>query len=385
MTDQTPAIPKGWKMTTLGEMLGIKNGKSRPDDGETYPVYGGNGVLGYSDEYNIDEKIIIVGRVGAYCGSIFLENEKFWLSDNALGVLPKENSNIDFLYYLLKKTNLNKQAIGGAQPLLTQGVINQIEVLVPEDKEEQRAIAAVLASLDDKIELLREQNKVLDATAQAVFKEWFVIFNFPDATGKMIDSELGEIPEGWRVDSLSKIAVFLNGLALQKFPPESTTEYLPVIKIRELSAGVSAQTDRASARLDKKYIVEDGDVLFSWSGSLVVDIWKYGKGALNQHLFKVTSEDFPKWFYFHWTKEHLASFQQTAIAKAVTMGHIQRHHLDDALVVIPDEKFLKIADKVFAPMLDKFINNNSQIQALSILRDALLSKLMKGEIRVAGV
>ncbi|MBU4368465.1 restriction endonuclease subunit S, partial [Patescibacteria group bacterium] len=187
MADETSTIPKGWKITTLGEVLDIRNGKSRPQDGNKYPVYGGNGVLGYADEYNINEEIIIVGRVGAYCGCIYFEKNKFWLSDNALGVLANENSNIKFLYYLLKRLNLNKQAIGGAQPLLTQGVINQIEVLTPEKVEEQRAIAAVLSSLDDKIELLREQNKTLEATAQAIFKEWFVNYHFP-GVGKMVDS-----------------------------------------------------------------------------------------------------------------------------------------------------------------------------------------------------
>lgn len=192
-------------------------------------------------------------------------------NQSCYGLRAKENSENNFLYYLLKQNiqQIKKNVHGAVFDTITREIFDQIEIIFPL-LPEQRAIAAVLSSLDDKIELLREQNKTLEATAQAIFKEWFVKFNFPvefevkseklkmkslgykDAGGKMINSELGKIPEGWRIGSLSNIANFLNGLALQKFPPESLTEYLPVIKIRELSAGISAQTDRASAKLDKK-------------------------------------------------------------------------------------------------------------------------------------
>ena len=407
MADQTTTIPKGWKMTTLGEVAEIIMGQS--PSGESYnqnkdglPFY--QGITEFGDKYvdiktytNQPTKIIeensILFSVRAPVGKINFTKHKACIGRGNAG-LKMKNGQQDFLYFLLKKYEkaFLSNTTGTVFDSISGGQLRGFEILIPEDREEQRAIASVLSSLDDKIELLREENKTLEAIAQAIFKEWFVNFNFPNkegkpykaSGGKMIDSELGEIPEGWRVDSLSNIADFLNGLALQKFPPESLTEYLPVIKIRELSTGVSVQTDRASARLDKKYIVEDGDILFSWSGSLVVDVWKYGKGALNQHLFKVTSKDYPKWFYYYWTKEHLASFQQIATAKAVTMGHIQRHHLDYALVLIPGDNFLQTANAVFEPMLNKFINNNSQIQTLSTLRDTLLPKLMKGEIRVKG-
>ena len=320
---------------------------------------------------------------------ILENNEVGFGSTEYIVIREKENlSDKKFLYYFSISPRFRETAIkamtgtSGRQRVQTDLLVNKIFYLPP--ILEQRAIAAVLSSLDDKIELLCEQNKTLEATAQAIFKEWFVNFNFSGTTGKMIDSELGKIPEGWRVGKLSEIANFIKGLALQKYPPESSTEYLPVIKIKELNTEISEQTDKASTSLDKKYIVEDGDVLFSWSGSLIVDIWKHGRGALNQHLFKVTSDEFPKWFYFYWTKEHLPSFQQVATAKAVTMGHIKRHHLDDALVAIPNDRFMKVADAIFAPLLEKFINNNTQIQTLSVLRDALLPRLVKGEVRAEG-
>lgn len=407
MNNQTSKIPKGWKMTTLGKMADVNPTESL-SMGTMAKYVAMESLSPFTRKISKFELKEFAGGMKFKNGDTLLaritpclENGKTSyvdvLNNNEVGfgsteyivIREKENlSDKKYLYYFSIFPRFRETAIklmtgtSGRSRVQTNSLVNELFLFPP--YLEQCAIASILSSLDDKIELLREQNKTLEATTQVIFKEWFMNFNFPDTNGKMIDSEFGQIPEGWRVDSLSKIAVFLNGLALQKFPPESTTEYLPVIKIRELSSGVSTQTDRASAKLDKKYIVEDGDILFSWSGSLVVDVWKYGKGALNQHLFKVTSEHFPKWFYYHWTKEHLSSFQQIATAKAVTMGHIQRHHLDDALVVIPDEKFLKIADDVFSPLMDKFISNNSQIQTLSSLRDTILPKLMKGEIQVEG-
>lgn len=257
--------------------------------------------------------------------------------------------------------------------------------------EEQAEIANILKSLDDKIELNRKQNRTLEAIAQALYKHWFVDFEFPDENGNpykssggaLQPSELGEIPVGWSIKPLDQVADYLNGLALQKFPPESDTDYLPVIKIRELKQGISANSDRASTKLDPKYIVEDGDVLFSWSGSLEVDIWCGGRGALNQHLFKVTSATHPKWLYLLWTKHHLRAFQAVAADKATTMGHIQRSHLSEALTAIPRDEQLAEMSTTFEPIIEKIILNRIEARTLAKTRDTLLPKLMSGELRVA--
>ncbi|HPB92934.1 MAG TPA: restriction endonuclease subunit S, partial [Anaerohalosphaeraceae bacterium] len=233
---------------------------------------------------------------------------------------------------------------------------------------------------DDKIELLRRQNKTLEAIAQAIFKEWFVKFKVKGEQLKL-NPKTG-LPEGWTQKGLDEIADFLNGLALQKYPPENEEDVLPVVKIRELKSGITDQTDKASKRINPEYIVDNGDVLFSWSGSLEVVLWSYGKGALNQHLFKVTSKKYPKWFYYYWIMEHLPFFKSIAEAKATTMGHIQRHHLAEAKVAIPHNDFMTFANSKIKPVFEHIVLNNSQIQTLSKLRDTLLPKLMKGEIRV---
>lgn len=271
--------------------------------------------------------------------------------------------------------------------------------------EDQRAIAHILGSLDDKIELNRKQSETLEAMARALFKSWFVDFEpvraklegrwqrdqslpglpahfydlFPDS---MKESELGEIPEGWEMRSLDSIANYLNGLALQKFPPESDDEFLPVIKIAQLRAGNANGADRASARIKPEYVIVDGDVLFSWSGSLEVEVWNGGRGALNQHLFKVMSDAVPKWFYFFATRHHLQNFRAIAADKATTMGHIQRKHLTDARIAVAPPEGMKAFDSAIAPLFDQLVSNAQQSRSLAQLRDTLLPKLISGELRV---
>ena len=236
---------------------------------------------------------------------------------------------------------------------------------------EQQAIVAVLSSFDDKIELLRAENQTLEQMGQELFKEQFGKWKVGD-----------ELPEGWRVGKLSEIADFLNGLPLQKYPANEWEESLPVIKIREMKSWITDQTGRASVDIDQKYIVQDWDVLFSRSGSLELVFWEYWPWALNQHLFKVTSSNYPKRFYYYWILYHLSEFRVIANTKATTMGHIQRGHLDLAKVTIPDSESLIAFDKVMSKIIQKLLDNKGQIQTLSATRDQLLPKLMSGEVRV---
>ncbi|MBS4149223.1 restriction endonuclease subunit S [Pseudomonas balearica] len=276
--------------------------------------------------------------------------------------------------------------------------IPSFELNIP-PREEQTKIAGLLGSLDDRITLLRETNATLEAIAQALFKSWFVDFDpvrakaegrqpegMDAATGALFpdsfeESELGSVPKGWTVRSLDSIADYLNGLALQKFPP-SEDSWLPVIKIAQLRKGDTVGADRAGRNIKPEYVIQNGDVLFSWSGSLEVVIWCGGEGALNQHLFKVTSTEFPKWFYYLWTRHHLPDFQQTAASKATTMGHIQRKHLTEAKVVVPPAEVIQEAGSFIAPLLDRWLSNAEQVQTLTQLRDTLLPRLISGQLRL---
>lgn len=278
-------------------------------------------------------------------------------------------------YYLLakpvKELLLTFASTGATRKALTKGMLEEFEISIPA-LPTQTLIASILSSLDDKIELNRRMNQTLEQMAQALFNHYFVD-----------NIDVDNLPEGWSISSLDKIAIFLNGIALQRFRPKNEIDFLPVIKIKELKNGLSASTEKADKNIHEQYIIDDGDVLFSWSGSLEVDLWCEGKGALNQHLFKVSSDEFPKWFYYLWTKEHLQSFKNTAASKATTMGHIQRHHLTEALVYVPQRDYLKNMGRPIESIIENIISNRKQIRTLTIIRDTLLPKLMSGEIDVS--
>lgn len=299
----------------------------------------------------------------------------------------EEVSDNDFVYYLTKtplfRDTAIKSMVGSSGRQRAQmDVLENLKMLVPKDISDQRRIASILSSLDRKIELNNKINADLEEMAQTIFKNWFVDFE-PFKDGKFVDSELGMIPEGWKVGRLTEIASYMNGLAMQKCPPENNEDSLPVLKIKELGQGFcGTDSDRCSCNIKDECKIHNGDVIFSWSGTLLVDVWCGGDCGLNQHLFKVTSKDYPKWFYYYWTKHHLQEFIHIAKDKAVTMGHIKRGHLEEALVAIPDNDSMEKAHELFEPILSKMISLRLESSRLSLLRDTLLPRLMSGEIEV---
>lgn len=194
----------------------------------------------------------------------------------------------------------------------------------------------------------------------------------------------GELPEGWTNGSLLDIANYLNGLAMQKYRPAEGETGLPVLKIKELRQGsCDASSELCSPSIKPEYIIHDGDVVFSWSGSLLVDLWCGGTCGLNQHLFKVTSEKYPKWFYYAWTAHHLARFVAIAADKATTMGHIKREELAKAEVAIPDAASMERIGGILRPMYDLIISNRIENRKLAALRDTILPQLMSGEMDIS--
>ena len=256
-----------------------------------------------------------------------------------------------FLSYVVNSVgvqHIEYHLVGAVQQHFNVGSARSLEFGLPEITE-QDLIVELLGSIDDKIDLNRRMNETLEAMARAIFKDWFVDFAptrakaegrvpylapelwgvFPDAL-----NEEGR-PVGWESKPLDEIAEFLNGLALQKFPALDPDDSLPVIKIAELRGGIKVKSSRASREVPEKYVVKDGDFLFSWSGSLLAKFWTEGEGALNQHLFKVSSDRYPAWFFSQWVRHHLEEFQAIAASKATTMGHIQRGHLKEAMTNCP--------------------------------------------------
>lgn len=372
-----------WKEDVLGSVLEVKYGKDHKKlaDGQ-YPVYGSGGLMRYVDSKLYDGPSILIPRKGTLNNIMFVESP-FWTVDTMFwSIINTDKVDPKFLFYSICKRDFASMNVGSAVPSMTVNILNDIQISYPKNIEDQRRIASILSSLDRKIELNSKINADLEEMAQAIFKNWFVDFE-PFKDGKFVDSELGMIPEGWKVGRLTEIASYMNGLAMQKFPPENNEDSLPVLKIKELGQGFcGTDSDRCSCNIKDECKIHNGDVIFSWSGTLLVDVWCGGDCGLNQHLFKVTSKDYPKWFYYYWTKHHLQEFIHIAKDKAVTMGHIKRGHLEEAMVAIPDNDSMEKAHELFEPILSKMISLRLENSRLSTLRDTLLPRLMSGELEV---
>ena len=323
-----------------------------------------------------------------------------WNVARAVGVVPlKEDVDKRWLTFALRSQPsqdfIETHANTTVQPTFNLRDLARLPIPMPPDNVRLPA-SELLSALDDKIALNRRMNETLEAMAQALFKDWFVDFGptrakiegrdpylAPEIWGLFPDSLDGEAkPVGWEIKPLDKIAEFLNGLALQKFPALDPEDSLPVIKIAELRGGITGKSNRASHAIPEEYIVKDGDFLFSWSGSLMAKFWTEGEGALNQHLFKVTSDRYPEWFFSQWVRHHLEEFQAIAASKATTMGHIQRGHLKEAMTNCPPDDLLSILGRTAGPLVEHIINNERENRTLAQTRDLLLPKLMSGEIRV---
>ena len=310
----------------------------------------------------------------------------------------KNETNPEFLYYFAISPDFRKRAIEcmegtSGRQRVNENTLETLELPIPEPQT-QKSIAAILSALDKKIALNKQINARLEEMAKTLYDYWFVQFDFPDANGKPYKSSGGdmvfdetlkrEIPKGWEVKSLWKVAEYFNGLALQKYRPENEfDDFLPVIKIREMNEGVSLNTERAKTNIPKEAIIDDGDILFSWSATLEIKIWSQGKGALNQHIFKVTSSEYPKYFFYFELLNYLKHFKMIADLRKTTMGHITQDHLKQAYICIPSQLLLEKMEKIVTPIFQKMLITQKQNHQLTQLRDFLLPMLMNGQVSVA--
>ena len=308
-------------------------------------------------------------------------------------IVNKDIVDVDYLYYYLKYHIAEIEALGTGTTFkeVSKASMEKYTVSLP-DLEEQKKVSSILSALDAKISLNRQINQNLEALARQLYDYWFVQFDFPDANGKPYKSSGGkmvynpilkrEIPDGWHCGNLYEIAKFTNGLACQKYRPESNEESLRVIKIREMHEGFSKDTEFVTSNIPETVKVYNGDVLFSWSASLEVMLWAKGAGGLNQHIFKVTSaNDFPKSFYYYQLLNYVSLFKQMAEARKTTMGHITQDHLEQSRIAIPDSKEITYQlEGNLAPIFEAIINNESEISSLTKQRDELLPLLMNGQV-----
>ena len=319
---------------------------------------------------------ILISNIRPYFKKIWLADKSGGCSNDVLVVRANEKISNRFLYYVLSSDNFFDYAVGTSKgtkmPRGDKKAIMKYKVPIY-SLVEQEKIAEVLRAFDKKIILNKQINHHLEQMAQAIFKSWFVDF---EPFG-------GVKPSDWETANLTDIAEYLNGLAMQKYRPVDDEESLPVLKIKELRQGTfDSSSDLCSANIKSQYIIQDGDVIFSWSGSLLVDFWTGGTGGLNQHLFKVSSQKYDKWFYYSWTKYYLEEFIAIAADKATTMGHITRRSLEKAKILIPNDHDYKSIGLLLAPTYNQIISNRIENRRLMEVRNSLLPKLLSREIPV---
>jgi type I restriction enzyme S subunit len=337
------------------------------------------------------------------------ENEEistYLFSGDVLKAVPlkPDDFSTEYLYNIYRVEKYRRKVAYGDTGTTVRRVSNDnfAEQLVPlPDLKTQESINEVISLIDQQIENNKFLAKNLETLAQSILRSWFVDFEpvhakargekpfgMDEETAALFpnsfeESEIGLIPISWQTKPLDEMCTYLNGLALQKYPASSLEDSLPVIKISQLKSGDISKADRASSSIKDKYIIQNGDILFSWSATLEVEHWVSGPGALNQHLFKVTGNDIPDWLAYLATKDSLPKFREIAREKATSMGHIQRTHLTDEKYAIPKRELLDRISTVISPLINQKIELLVANGHLRELRTVVLSELISGNSRLS--
>ena len=420
---------EGWQETTIGEFCPFSYGKSLPkkirDNQGKVPVFGSNGIVGYHSEHVVNDRGVIIGRKGTV-GTVTFSSTPFWPIDTTFYISEDSHRNLRYTFYLLKSLNMEEMNADSAVPGLNRNAAHARKIKIP-PLSEQKAIAHILGSLDEKIELNRRMNETLEAMAQALFKSWFIDFDpvidnalaagnvipdkfkekaairqgLGDGRKSLSDDirqlfpsefeyteEMGWIPKEWKIQSLYGIATFINGTAYKNFNFTDEPGALPIVKIAEIKNGISSQTKFTKTALAAKYRINDGDILFSWSGnpdtSIDTFIWTGGEAWLNQHIFKVllkSNED--RSFVYYQLKNLRTKFAEIARNKQTTgLGHVTAQDMKNIYVIKCPEAILYFFNNHADLFFNRYYSNLMVIKNQSRLRDTLLYALLQGKIRV---
>lgn len=361
----------GWKNVHLSDCLTLGNGKSRPLSYGNIPVYGGNGILDYCGSYNYSDGTIIIGRVGAYCGSVYISYDKIWISDNALSAKPLKNNDIVFLYYYLLNMGLNQFSEGSSHPLLTHSLLYSLDALIPE-LDEQRAIAAVLSSLDDKIDMLHRQNATLEAMAEALFRQWFVV----GAKEEWEEKTIGDVVEikGGSTPS-TKNPDYWNGNISWTSPKDLTGEQSIFIFSTERTISADGLAQISSGLLPKGTLLLSSRAPIGYLAITDIEL------AINQGYIAILNNSCISCYYMYlWCKYNMEGIK--AAGNGSVFQEISKSVFRQLPFLLPPKDILSNFNSIIESYFQKIHSNQTQINILKKFRDTLLPKLMSGEIRV---
>mgnify|MGYP000043491040 FL=1 len=358
----------------LSNILQFKNGKKRPKDIGTVPVYGGNGILGYANAGNSKE-CVIIGRVGAYCGSVYFEKNDCWISDNAIGAYARNNTDIVYAYYLLKSQCLNERRIGTSQPLLTQEILNNIEVpILPYN--EQIKVGRFLGKIDEKIELNTKINENLEQQAQAYFEDLFVVNadpNWPECTL----SDIGSIVAGG-TPSKSKPEYYADqGIAW------ITPKDLSIDKSKFISHGENDISELGFSKSSAKKMPA-GTVLFSSRAPIGYIAIAQNELTTNQGFKSVIPNEKIGTSYVYFLLKNLLPTIE-GMASGSTFKEISGAGMKSVPTVMPDVDTIQFFNNFCEPIFKEQEILEAENRRLSALRDSLLPKLMSGEIDISSL
>ncbi len=388
------------KTIKLEDEIEFIYGKSLPAKNRVegnFPVYGSNGVVGFHNEFCFTGPGIIIGRKGTV-GAIELSKSDFWAIDTTYKLeMKNENDSLSYWYYLLHTLSLDKMNTHSAVPGLNRKAVYMRELRVHEDIKDRIAIAHILTTLDDKIEVNKQINRTLENMAQEIFKQWFVEFDFPNedgepyksSGGEMVESELGMIPKGWEVSTLNDVINIIDNRG--KTPPQEPSKTIyPIIDVKALSGDIRVIDYNNCMKYVSKETYQNwfrsghprqGDILLSTVGSLAeLKIFMGNTGCIAQNVVAFRTKNISNLYLYELLKNiktDLVSYNIGTVQPSIKVTHIVKHKILIPNDIIVD-KFHLFMDEITKEIFVKHNENAS----LASMRDTLLPKLMSGEITV---
>lgn len=387
-----------WKEYKLGDVAEVKYGKAHQAlaDG-CVPAYGSGGLMRYVEKALYNDESILIPRKGTLNNVIF-KSEPFWTVDTMFWTkLNKQIIVPKYLFYQLTTVDFANMNVGSAVPSMTVPVLNDIDIVVP-PLPEQTAIASVLSSLDDKIDLLHRQNATLEKMAETLFRQWFVEFS-ENKSEKTYNSELGEIPVSIKIDQIKYLSHILESGKRPKGGVGSLSTGVPSIgaesikglgnfdysKTKFVSEEFAGKMSKGFVNGYELLIYKDGGTPghFIPRYSIFGAGFPFDKMVINEHVFKLDfgSKPYNFFMYYFFQTEITESILVANGAKAAIPG-INQEDIRNLWVITPDNPLIDSFGEITLPYLEKVLSNCKQIRTLTALRDTLLPKLMSGEVRV---
>lgn len=371
---------------SLDQVLHFYNGKAaHTKEIGTFYVYGSNGTIGFSDEFNHDAAIIL-GRVGAYCGSVAVSDDKFWATDNTIVVKTKSEQSLHYWYYHLKMLSLNSYAGGAAQPLLTQGILKGIKTKYHSDIHQQTAIASTLSAYDDLIENNNRRIKLLEEAARLLYQDWFVRLRFP---GYEHTSIINGIPEGWERKKINDVCQCIGGgtpdTAKSEYWEDGSITWITPTDITQNNCLVLLDSEKKITELGLKNssakLIPPYTILMTSRASVGFFGLIDREVCTNQGFISIIpKEERLRMYFLH----NLISRREEIIgfAKGTTYKEINKTTFRNMDIVIPNDLLLQQFYDFSHDMICQTRLLKKQTDNLKAARDLLLPRLMSGEIQV---